>query len=144
MPPDDAIPFTPYWLDEKDWLCIIEFLPRDDEEQRATGAEAIGYLLGYAQMTDTRMLALLGDPEAQAYELLFSFPTPASRAAFLELVQSNEITETDPDLIGPPSFSEIEDARPLGMVLDEDVVRHAMTVAVFLTSGEGSESGKPN
>jgi hypothetical protein len=95
-------------------------------------------------MTDTRMLALLGDPVGQAYELLFSFPTPASRAAFLELVQSNEITETDPDLIGPPSFSEIKDARPLAMVLDEDVLRHATMIAIFLTGGNDSDSAKPN
>ena len=142
MPPQDESPFTPYWLDEKDWLCIIEFLPRDDEEQRAYGAEVIGYLLGYSQMTDTRMLALLGDPEAQAYELLFSFRSPAQREAFLALVQSNEITETDPDLIGPPSLSEIEDARPLAMVLDEDVVRHAMAISIFLTTGD--DSAKPN
>jgi hypothetical protein len=138
----EELPFTPYWLGEKDWLCIIEFLPRDDEEQRAYGAEVIGYLLGYAQMTDTRMLALLGDPEAQAYELLFSFRSPAQREAFIALVQSNEITETDPELLMTPAQSEIEDARPLAMVLDEDVVRHAMTISIFLTTGD--DSAKPN
>jgi hypothetical protein len=139
---EEELPFAPYWLDEKDWLCIIEFLPREDEEQRAYGAEAIGYLLGYAQMTDTRMLALLGDPEAQAYELLVSFRTPAQREAFLKLVQSNEITETDLDLIGPPSLSEIEEARPLAMVLDDDVVQRAMAISIFLTTGD--DSAKPN
>ena len=142
MPTEEELPFTPYWLDEKDWLCIIEFLPRDDDEQRASGAEVIGYLLGYAQMTDTRMLALLGDPEAQAYELLFSFNSPAQRKAFLELVQSNEITETDPELLMTPTQSEIEDARPLAMVLDEDVVRHAMTISIFLATGD--DTAKPN
>jgi hypothetical protein len=138
--PEDDLPFTPYWLDEKDWLCFIEFLPRESEQERATGAEVIGYLLGYAQMTDTRMLALLGDPEAQAYELLFSFRTKDHKEEFLRLVQSNEITETDPELIGPPSLSEIEDARPLAMVLDEDVVRHATAIAMLLTTGNDSKA----
>lgn len=52
----------PYWLDEADWIVLVEFLSPDDAEDRARGAEAIGYLFGYAQMTDTRMLALVGDP----------------------------------------------------------------------------------
>jgi hypothetical protein len=142
MSADDTLPFTPYWLDEQDWLCIIEFLPRDDEEQRSYGAEAIGYLLGYAQMTDTRMLALLGDPEAQAYELLFSFRSPSQKEAFIALAQSNEITETDPDLMMVPVRSEIEDARPLAMVLDEDVLRHATSIAITLMTG--SDSARPN
>jgi hypothetical protein len=86
------------------------------------------------------MLALLGDPEAQAYELLFSFRTKDHKEEFLRLVQSNKITETDPELIGPPSLSEIEDARPLAMVLDEDVVRHATAIAMLLTTGNDSKA----
>jgi hypothetical protein len=26
--------FEPYWQDEKDWLCIVEFLPTDNPEAR--------------------------------------------------------------------------------------------------------------
>lgn len=74
----------PYWLDEADWIVLLEFLSPDDAEDRARGAEAIGYLFGYAQMTDTRMLALVGDPDAGAYELLFSFSSPTMKARFLE------------------------------------------------------------
>jgi hypothetical protein len=142
MPTEIPPGFVPYWLDETDWLCIIEYLPLDSEQERAYGAEAIGYLMGYAQMTNTRMLALLGDPEAQAYELLFSFRSAANKEEFLRLVQSNEITETDPDLIGPPSRSEIEDARPIAMVLDEDVIRHATAIAVTLVVDD--DIGRPN
>jgi hypothetical protein len=36
-------------------------------------SDIIGYLFGYAHLTNTRSLALVGDPEANAYELLFSF-----------------------------------------------------------------------
>jgi len=63
--------FEPYWQDEKDWLCTVEFLPSDDLEARLYSADIIGYLVGYAHLTNTRMLALLGDPDARAYELTF-------------------------------------------------------------------------
>jgi hypothetical protein len=36
-----AIPskdFEPHWQDEKDWLCIVEFLPVDNPEARLFGA----------------------------------------------------------------------------------------------------------
>ena len=36
-------------------------------------SDIIGYLFGYAHLTNTRSLALVGDPEANAYELVFSF-----------------------------------------------------------------------
>ena len=54
----------PYWQDEDDWLCTVEFLPSNDPEGRVFGADIIGYLLGYAQLTNARALALVGDPEA--------------------------------------------------------------------------------
>ena len=68
--------FELYWRDEEDWLCIVEFLPIDNPEARHFAAEIIGYLVGYADLTNTRSLALLGDPDASAYELLFSFSSP--------------------------------------------------------------------
>lgn len=61
----------PCWQDEEDWLCTVEFVPTDDPEGRLFAAELIGYLFGYASLTNTRSLALLGDPDASAYELLF-------------------------------------------------------------------------
>jgi hypothetical protein len=80
----------PYWQDEKDWLCTIEFLPTEDPEARLYGADIIGYLVGYANLTNTRSLALLGGPDAGAYELLFSFSSPEEKNEFLNLVRSNE------------------------------------------------------
>jgi len=38
--------FEPYWQDEKNWLCIVEFLPTDDPEARLFAADIIGYLVG--------------------------------------------------------------------------------------------------
>jgi len=84
----------PYWQKEKDWLCTVEFLPTDDPEARLFAADIIGYLVGYANLTNTRSLALLGDPDASAYELLFSFLSPQEREQFLELVRSNGTWET--------------------------------------------------
>src|SRR5271157_1723133 len=131
----------PYWIGEPDWLCLSEFLPTDDDESRTIGAEAIGYLFGYAQLTDTRMLALLGDPDAQAYELLFSFVSPAHKANFLELVRSDEYF-SDPYLeeeFTVPTADEIRAARPLGMVLPEDVMRHATLIGATLLAGSSDE-----
>ena len=56
----------------------------------AFAADIIGYLVGYANLTNTRSLALLGDPDAGAYELLFSFSSPEEKNEFLNLVRSNE------------------------------------------------------
>ena len=87
--------FEPYWQDEKDWLCIVEFLPSDNPEARLFAADIIGYLVGYANLTNTRSLALLGDPDASAYELLFSFSSPGEKNKFLNLVRSNEYMGND-------------------------------------------------
>jgi hypothetical protein len=57
-PGNTAVP--PFWRNEEDWIVLIEFPVDYDEEDRAHAAESIGYMLGYAQMTNTRMLALVG------------------------------------------------------------------------------------
>jgi hypothetical protein len=43
--------FEPYWQDEKDWLCIVKFLPTDNPEARLFAADIIGYLVGYANLS---------------------------------------------------------------------------------------------
>jgi hypothetical protein len=127
----------PYWQDEDDWLCTIEFLPGDDPEGRLFGADIVGYLVGYAQLTNTRVLALIGDPDASAYELLFSFSSPEEKNEFLNLVCSNEdmgkdhITE-----LTPPTTEEIKNARPLATVLPQDALTHAMLIAATLCAGK--------
>ena len=128
--------FEPYWQDEKDWLCIVEFLPPDNLEARLFAADIIGYLVGYANVTNTRSLALLGDPDASAYELLFSFSSPEEKSEFLNLVRSNEdmgddyITE-----LTLPTTEEIRNARPLATVLPHDVMTHATLVATIVLAG---------
>ncbi len=73
-----------------DWLCTVEFIPEDDEEARLFATEIIGHLFGYAQATNTRALALVGDADANAYELLFSFASSESKEQFLHLVRTND------------------------------------------------------
>jgi len=127
----------PYWQKEKDWLCTVEFLPTDDPEARLFAADIIGYLVGYANLTNTRSLALLGDPDASAYELLFSFSSPQEREQFLELVRSNEDMGNDyieNDFMSPTA-EEIRDARPLARVLPKDSLTHAMLIAAILCAG---------
>jgi len=63
----------PYWQDEKDSLCIVEFLPTDSPEARLFAADIIGYLVGYANLTNTRSLALLGDPDQRLRASIFLF-----------------------------------------------------------------------
>ena len=126
----------PFWHNEEDWLVVIEFLSRDDEEDRARGTEAIGYMFAFAQMTDTRMLALVGDPQADAYELLFSFSSPANKAEFLRLFQANEETRCEDDMILVPRQDEINAAQPIALVLPADVMREVTVIAAMLSEGE--------
>ena len=134
----------PYWQDEGDWLCTVEFLPRNDPEGRVFGADIIGYLLGYAQLTNARALALVGDPEAGAYELLFSFSTLGDKEQFLNLVRSNEDMGSDyieNDFMSATT-EEIRNARPLVAVLPEDIVNRSTLIASALCAGtEGGPLG---
>src|ERR1700723_563757 len=118
------------------WLCIVEFLPTDDPEARLFAADIIGYLVGYANLTNTRSLALLGDPDASAYELLFSFSSPEEKNEFLNLVRSNEDMGNEYIIeLTPPTTEEIRNARPLAAVLPEDVMTHATLVATTIFAG---------
>ncbi len=101
-------------------------MPTDDPEARLYGADITGYLVGYANLTNTRSLALLGDPDAGAYELLFSFSSPEEKSEFLNLVRSNEDMGRDYVIeFTPPTTEEIKNARPLATVLPHDALTHA-------------------
>lgn len=130
----------PYWQDEDDWLCTVEFLPSNDLQGRAFAADIVGYLFGYAQLANARTLALVGDPEAGAYELLFSFLTPADKDHFLDLVLSNEDMGSnyiENDFVSPTT-KEIRNACPLVAVLPEDIVSRATLIA---SAAEGEPLG---
>ena len=123
-----------HWRDEQDWLCTVEFLRDDDPEARSFTAEIIGYLVGYAHLTNTRSLALLADPDNSVYEFLFSFSSTAQKNRFLELVRStddlgNDYIEND---FLSPTTDEIRAARPLAAVLPNDVLGHVTLIAASI------------
>lgn len=105
-----------------------------NKEARLFAAELIGYLLGYANLTNTRSLALLGDSDVSAYELLFSFSSLEEKRQFLELVRSNEDMGTDyiENDLTSPTTEEIWEARPLAVVLPKDVLSHATLIAATM------------
>lgn len=126
-------PFTiaPFWLEEQDWLCTVEFLSHDNAEAQDDTAETIGYLLAYARQTNTRLLALLADPHGIAYEILFSFHSREEKSRFLGLIRSNEDLGDDyieNDLM-TPTLEEIREARPIATVLPERVMARAILIA---------------
>jgi hypothetical protein len=95
-------------------------------QRLASSLEIIGHLFGYAQATNTRALALVGDADANAYELLFSFASSEGKEQFLHLVRTNDDMENDyieNDFMSPTA-EEIRNARPFGTVLPPDVVNH--------------------
>jgi len=126
----------PHWIDEPDWLCAVEFLNDEDPQGRDLAANTIGYLLGYAHLTNTRCLALLGDPDMMAYEILFSFSSPSEKKTFLDLIRSNDELGNEyieNDLIQPVE-EEIQDARPLATVLPKTALARALLVATSICS----------
>jgi len=134
----------PHWINEPDWLCSVEFLAQDDPEAQDETAETIGHLFGYARMTNTRSLALLADAHGVAYEILFSFHSPESKAKFLSLIRSNQDLGNDyaDDDLMQPTIEEIRDARPLAVVLPEKVMARVALVAIAVCSS--NPSGLPN
>jgi|ERR1700730_3607626 len=121
---------------ETDWLCTVEFLSTSDAETRAWDAEDLGYLLGYAELTDTRVLALVGHRRNEAYEIFFGFSSPEGKERFLNLVRSNEDMGysyvRDEFLV--PTPVEIQNARPLATVVPRDVIVHATLIASMLVA----------
>ncbi len=80
------------------------------------------------------MLAVVGDPQADAYELLFSFSSPTNKGEFLRLLQSHEETRCEEDMIMVPRQYEIEAAQPIARVLPADVMRQVTVIATMLYS----------
>jgi hypothetical protein len=130
----------PHWINENDWLCTVELFPTDDPEARLFAADVVGYLMGYAHLTDTRSLALVGDPVDNTYEFLFSFSSLEGKKQFLELIRSNEdlgeaYIENDLCVI-LPTIEEIRHARPIAKVLPQDVFTRATLIVASLCSGD--------
>jgi hypothetical protein len=125
----------PPWINEPDWLCTCEFLNDEDPESRDLAVDTIRYLLDYTQLTNTRSLALLGDPSEKVHEILFSFSSPEEKRRFLDLVCSNDELGSEyinSDFI-EPSKDEIRKARPLAAVLPKTALTRAILVATTVS-----------
>src|SRR5208282_4788138 len=83
--------FEPYWLGEDDWLVTVCPLPKDedDSEVNLETLNWIGRLFGFATATNTRVVALVGDPGLPAYEILLSFDCKENHEEFLRLVEAD-------------------------------------------------------
>ena len=95
-------------------------------------------MVGCANLTNTRSLVLLGNPDASAYELLFSFSPSEEKNDFLNLVRSNEEMGKDYIIeLTPPTIEEIRNARPLATVLPQEALTHAMLIAATVCAARG-------
>ena len=141
---NDPEGFQPDWLDENDWLVCVEFIGSpDDEEEQAQAAETIGYLFGFASLTNTRMLALRGPDPDDPCELLFSFDSTEHKAEFLSMTYSDGLADREPGYWTVPTPGEIQHARPLDFVIPKNIMDHAQITAVSLMMAAG-EQGKSN
>lgn len=138
MPNDDN--FEPYWLDEDDWLVTICPLPKDedDPEVNLESLNWIGRLFGFATATNTRVLALVGDPELPAYEILLSFDCRESREEFLRLIEADGYADASEFTV--PSRDEIAEARPIGLVFPSEQAELITGVGVITTQGLATDA----
>ena len=132
--------FEPYWLDEDDWLVTICPLPKDedDPEVNLETLNWIGRLFGFATATNTRVLALVGDPELPAYEILLSFDCTESHDEFLRLVEADGYADASEFTV--PSRDEIAAARPLGLVFPGEQAELITGVGVITMQGLATDA----
>jgi hypothetical protein len=124
------------WRNEPDWLCAVEFWNDEDPEGQDFTTDIIGHRLGYAHLTNTRSLALVGDDSAVAYELLFSFSVPEEKSRFLAMIRLNDDlgrSYIENDLF-PPTADEVHSAQPLAAVLPQRLLANATLVAASVCS----------
>ena len=137
--------FEPYWLDEKDWLVEVIMLPKDKD---LDGVEYIGKLLAFSLITNTRMIAQIGDPNEDfpAYELWFSFTSPENKQRFLDLVRQDGYADPDEPTIlkEPPVLEELPHLRPLSYVFPKDIMEQVTNIALTVQMSMGVPKQESN
>jgi hypothetical protein len=125
--------FEPYWLDEKNWLVEIIMLPKD--EDLSADLEYMGKLLAFSLITNTQMIAKIGDPneDIPAYELWFSFTSPENKQRFLDLVRQE-----------PPVLEDLPHLRPLSYVFPKHIVEHITNIALMVQMSIGVPGQESN
>jgi hypothetical protein len=136
---------TADYAEERDWLVTLVHFRPEYPEEHAEEAEKLGYLIAYADLTNTRCLGLIGDSEGGIYEILFSFDGSENRASFMKLVAENEDLGHDfVETLSVPSPTEVEGALPLPQVIPPDPFRHACAMAQLLLRAFGEDSEGTN
>lgn len=113
----------------------------DDEDSNLSELNWIGRLFAFAQATNTRMLALVGDPDVTSYEILFSFDNPRSRRQFTALVRDDGYVDPDEQAtFAVPTIDEIRDARPIGRVFPEHQLSIILGVGLITLQGLATDA----
>jgi hypothetical protein len=92
---------------------------RLDTRDSGLGRRRLGCLLGYAELTDIRVLALVGHRRNEVYEIFFGFSSSEGKERFLKLVRSNEdmgYSYVRDEFIIPTPV-EIQNTRPLATIV---------------------------
>jgi len=115
-------------------------LPKDedDPEVNLETLNWIGRLFGFATATNTRVLALVGDPELPAYEILLSFDCTESHDEFLRLVEADGYADASEFTV--PSRDEIAAARPLGLVFPSEQADLITGIGVITMQGLATDA----
>lgn len=110
-------------------IALPGYISAEDAYQRAWAAEFIGYLLAYAEQTDTVMRALHHHSAPGAYKFVFCFKTRDGEFDFLRLLQLNHMTARIGQELSSAESHEITDARPISHVLPMDMVPRILAFA---------------
>jgi hypothetical protein len=136
---------APLWSEDRDWLVAIVMVPDDElEENRRLELDWLGRVFAYSQVTNSRMLAQVGDPDVTAYEIWVSFDSAEHKRKFMALVGDDEATDSgDPCNFSPSvDFNDIWNLRPLGEVLPQEYADHVSAPPAAILVSE--ESGPVN
>jgi hypothetical protein len=131
--------FPAYWKEEKEWLVEVVLLPAFDPDGLAEYLDWIGRVLAFSMATDTRMLAIVGDPDVPTYELWFSFNSQRQKQEFLQMVREDGFADPDEeDCFDPPNSLELlADLRPIRVPKDQN--DHITALALMTLTAMGIE-----
>ena len=112
--------FEPYWQDEKDWLCIVEFLPTDSPEARLFAADIIGHLVGM-QISRTHARWHSSAILTPAFDFSMSMLLFQPHLATKHSIHKNEVAESEAHPQPPPNEPNAQCIRASGGIVDGDV-----------------------
>jgi hypothetical protein len=123
-----------FWLEERDWLVEVVMVPDDNPEDAAIVLEWIGRVYAFSMATNTRMLAMIGDPDIPSYELWFSFDTENEKQQFLQFIREDGYADPDEEnsFQAPPDLADIPRLQMITKVLPEHQLNRIMRAAMVM------------